>query len=227
MSTDRQPPPRGGGRLEQSTVLADSRQRRILSILLGRSHPMTERELSVQLVARETGTDPADITEENHQSVRISLHHQYLPKLESAGWVEWHEEGVVAAEPLPGSDEDVSPATLLDPDHPDWDAVSALLVRPQRQDLVSVIAGGRDQLTLEELVITLTEHSHASWPAEQRGDEPALRSTLHHVDLPKLAAVGLLEYDPDEQTITRTQALETLVDRLDLDDRVPDASEAN
>lgn len=220
MSGDLQPLPGDDDHLEQSSILAEPRQRRVLSILLERSHPMTERDLSVQVTARETGTDPADISEDAHQSVHVDLHHQCLPKLESGGWIERDHAGITAAEPLSVGDEDSSPPTLQDPDHSSWAAVGALLARPQRQDLVSIVAGRRDQLTLAELATALTERSYASWPAEQCDDEPTLLSTLHHVDLPKLAEVGLIAYDPDEKTITGTRTLEALVNRTDLDNRL-------
>lgn len=227
MSGDIQPLPGDDDYLEQSSILADPRQRRVLSILLDRSHPMTERDLSVQLTARETGTDPPDISEEAHQSIHVDLHHQCLPKLESGGWIKRHHEGIIAAEPLSVRDEDSSQPNLHDPDHPPWEAVGALLARPQRQDLVSIVAGRRDYLTLEELATGLTERSYASWPAEQRDDEPTLRRTLHHVDLPKLAEVGLIEYDPDEKTITRTRTLEALVNRTALDNQLTEESDAD
>lgn len=227
MSSDVEPLPGGDDYLEQSPILADTRHRRILSLLLNRSHPLTERDLSVQLTARETGADPGDIDEEDHQSVRVALHHQCLPKLESEGWIKRHQEGFVAAEPLPVSDDDSPLPDLHDLDHPFWEAVGALLARPRRQDLVTIVAGRRDPLTLAELATALPEHSDGSWPGEGCADEPTLFSTLHHVDLPKLAEVGLIEYDPDEKTITRTRTLETFVDRTALGNRLTEESDTD
>lgn len=67
------------------SILADPRQRRILSILLKKSHPMTERDLSVQLMAEEMGTVPSDVTEDDHRPVQVDLYHRCLPKLEAGG----------------------------------------------------------------------------------------------------------------------------------------------
>lgn len=225
MSSDRQLLPGGDDYLEQSSILADPRQRRILSILRNRSQPLTERDLSVQLTARETGRAPSNITEDDHQPIQVDLYHRCLPKLESEGWITRHPAGIIAAEPLSFGDEGSTPPDVHNPTHLSWEAVGALLARPQRQDLVSIIAGQHGHLTLEELATAVTERSHTTWPADQRGDEPTLLSTLHHVDLPKLAEVGLIKYSPEEKTLTRTASLETLVNRTDLDNRLPEGSD--
>lgn len=214
----------GDDSLEISSILGDPRQRRLLAILLDQSSPMTDRDLSVQLAAQETGTAPSDVTEEDYQPIQVDLHHRCLPKLEAVGWIERHPEGVIAAEALSFWDEEPMLPDLRDPDHSSWEAVAALLARPRRQYLVSIIAGQRHHLTLEELATELAEYGHASWATEQHEDEPTLRSMLYHVDLPRLAEVGLIEYDRDEKTIARTRSLMTLVNQTELDDRVTEGT---
>jgi predicted transcriptional regulator len=44
-----------------------------------------------------------------------------------------------------------------------------------------------------------------------------LRIALHHVDLPKLAAIGVVEYDRDGRAAAPTDRLSTSLDRLALD----------
>lgn len=200
---------------EQSSVLADSRLRRVLSILSDRSHPMTVRDLAVQLTTQQADTAPADVSENDHHRVRVDLHHRCLPKLEAVGLIERHPEGIIATESQPFEDEDLLLPDLRDAENLPREAVSALLVRPRRQDLVSVIASQRHRLTLEELATELVERDHTEWTAEQRESE----CTLHHIDLPRLTEVGLIEYDSTERTITRTHALMTLVNRMGLGTR--------
>lgn len=209
----------GDNSLDISSILGDPRQRRLLAILLEQSHPLTARDLSVQLAAQETGTAPSYVPEGDRQSIQMDLHHRCLPKLEAVGWIERHPEGVIAAEPLSFWDEEPMLPDLRDPEHSSWEAVAALLARPRRQDLVSIIAGQRHRLTLEELATELAECSHASWATERYDDDPTLQSMLYHVDLPRLAEVGLIEYDRDEKTITSTCSLMTLVNQTDLDNR--------
>lgn len=203
---------------EQSSILGEPRQRRVLSILLNQPQPMTVRDLGVQIAAHETERAPSDVPEEDHQPIRVDLHHRCLPKLEAVGWIERHPEGVIAAESLPFGDEESSFPDLQDPNYP-WEAIGALLARPRRQDVVAIVAGQCHRLTLEGLATELAEYGHASWATERREDEPTLRSLLHHIDLPKLAEVGLIEYDRDEKTVTRTSSLMALVDQTDLGKR--------
>lgn len=213
--------------LERSSILRDPRQRRVLSILIDRSSPLTERDLSVQVAARETERAPPDVPEDDRQSIHVDLHHRCLPMLEENGWIQRYPEGVVAAEPPSVAVDDSSLPDLRDSDQPFWEAIGALLARPRRQDLVSILGDGLDRLTLEELATEVRERGRCAWAAERRDGEPTIRSTLHHVDLPKLADVGLIEYDPEDKTITSRRPLTSLVDRTDLDARVPDGPDSD
>lgn len=204
--------------LEHSSILRDPRQRRILLLLLDSSQPLTERDLSVRLAAREEGVAPSDVTPDDRESIRVDLYHRCLPKLEANGWIERHPKGIFAADPLPFGDDDPSfPGLgLSDPDPPSEEVIAALLARPPRQDIVSVIASQSQQLTLRELATELDQGSYASWKPETNGYASPALGLLHHVELPKLAEVGLIEYDSDEKTITRTPALVTLANRFDI-----------
>lgn len=103
---------------------------------------------------------------------------------------------------------------LRDPEDPVWDAVSAVLTRPYRQELVAIVADRDSRIAVEELITELLDRSPRA-PAP--GDERALASTLHHADLPKLAEVGLIEYDAGERTVAPTPRLTRFVDRTGLD----------
>jgi hypothetical protein len=201
------------------SVLADPRQRQILSILLDQTHPLTERDLSLEVAARETSKEPAEVAVEEHETIQVDLYHRCLPKLEAAGWIERSPEGVITTESLVSWDEDSSAPDLQNPEHPFWEAVGTLFARPRRMELVSIIADQPPNLSLEELATELEEWGPDSRTAEQRESEPALLSTLHHLDLPELAEAGLIEYDHDEKTITRTPTLMTLLNQSDLNDR--------
>lgn len=213
--------PQGGDPfLELSSILDDARQRRILSILCDRSEPISDRELGFELAARKTGTEPADVSETDLGPVRIDLQHRCLPKLDAVGWIERHPDGIVAAESLPFGDED-SPLPDLQPsDERFWEAVGALLAHPHRQDLVSIIADRRSALTVEELASELGEYDRSSEQGARREDELGVLGRLHHLDLPRLAEAGLIEYDPDERTVVRTRLLTRLGNRIYLATRL-------
>lgn len=209
----------GGNDYGVSSILADTRQRRLLFILLDRSHPMTERELSVQLTAKETGKEPAEVAEEEHKPIKLDLYHRCLPKLEAVGWIERCSKGVTTTDSLSAWNEDRSGPGLQNPDHPLWEAISVLFACPRRKELVSIVAGQPHNLSPEELATELEGSGPGSRTDERPESEPTFLSTLHHLDLPKLADVGLIEYDHDEKTVTRTPTLIALADQTDLIDR--------
>lgn len=221
MRSDDQSPSDGDSDTRQSSILDDTRQRRILALLDDR--PLTVRDLVVQLAARESGTDPTRLSADDRRAVRLDLYHRCLPKLDAADWIERHPEGIVVTDTAPVGDEDTSLPALEESAPHLWDAVGALRARPRRRDIVSVIASRDHPLTLAELTSELKERIDSSeTPRWDRTD--SLTGALHHVDLPKLADIGLIEYDADEKTIARRPALLALVDRLDRCDDAVDTS---
>lgn len=195
-----------------SSILADPRQRRILALLLEQPHPLTDRDLAVQLAAREAEKPPSDVAEEDLQQILVELYHWYLPELQKTGWIDRHPEGIVTTEQFPFGDADSSLPPLQDPEVP-WEALATLLARPRRGHIVSILARQDQSLSLEKLAARLAAYERISGTAE-RGDS-ALSGTLHHVDLPRLDEVGLIEYDPEENTITRERDLTQIVDWID------------
>jgi hypothetical protein len=192
--------------LVRSSILGAPRQRRILSILWDRDRPTTVDALRVRL--------DSDAADADRRELRADLHHRCLPKLEAAGWIERRPRGYVLADPLPLETERLSLPDLGDPDHPSWDAASVLLARPRRQDVLSVVAGRSGRLTVSELAAELRDRERS--PVGD-GRDRSLPTELHHVDLPVLDDVGLVEYDPDGRTVAPAPRLPTCIDRLDLD----------
>lgn len=209
--------------LIRSVVLADQRHRRILALLQEHSGPIPERDLVEQLAAREA--ERSAVTDQVYQRIQIDLHHRCLPELEAAGWVERCPGGIITTKQLAVERMDALPE-LEDPDVP-WKALAALLAHPQRQHVVSIIADHTQSLTLEELGTALRASEQRSRTTDEDGEESTLLAVLHHIDLPALEEVGLIEYDSDEKTITRQRALETLLDRTDIGSSTNDATDAN
>jgi len=203
----------GGDDLAYASILGDRRQRRILAILLERARPMTVHELGVHLVARQSGVDPSVVTDGECQPVRMDLRHRCLPKLDSVGWIDSRAAGVVSDGPS-FETERLSPPELRNPDHPFWDVVSVVLARPYRQDLVSLVATRSGRVTVDELVTELFARATSETLPD---DDGRLATALHHIDLPKLASVGVVDYDPDERTVVRTDQLPRFVDWANLD----------
>jgi hypothetical protein len=201
-----------GGRagLERSAIVADPRQRRILSILESRSRPTTVDELGRRLAAAERD-DGAVVDDVDPQSIRLDLRHRCLPSLESVGWIDRQPDGIRLDDPL--SAVDISTPPLGAPDDPAWPVVSALLARPSRRVILSVVADHDGRLTLTDLAVELRLRDDVVQPDDDR----RLPIALHHVDLPKLAAIEVIEYDPDARTVTPTPRLAACLDRLDIE----------
>jgi hypothetical protein len=206
MDGEPRPLPGGRGRHERSSILADRRQRRVLSVLASVSQPMTVDELCRRLAARDGDDDTT--AGSTRESIRIDLRHRCLPSLGAVGWIERRPDGIrLGEQPVPESVPFSTPP-LRTPDDPLWDVVSALLARPYRRHVLVVVAERDGSLTVEELAVEL------------RGvvdDERTLPITLHHTDLPKLDALGALEYDRNGRAAAPTDRLSTYLDRLELD----------
>jgi DNA-binding transcriptional ArsR family regulator len=215
VSSEPEPPSGGGGRneFERSQIVGDLRQRRILSILLGRPRPITAERLGGRLVSEADG--PA-ASADDRRPVALDLHHRCLPKLESVGWIERRPEGIVVDEPLRLGAENFSPPDLREPEHPDWDAVAVLLGDPRREAIASLVVGRRRHVAVDDLAAEL----RAAVPALRGAlpeDDRSLRIALHQVDLPQLATVGLVDYDRDAGTVARTDRLLGFAERRGLD----------
>lgn len=202
-----------GGRngLEQSSILADPRYRRILSILQARSEPTPVDELSRQLAVEEDD----DTSAMDRRPIRIDLQHRCLPSLEAAGWIDRQSDGIYIHERRIGERVDISLPELSAPDDPAWAVVSAIFARPYRRELLSIVADA-DALTVGDLAAELRERTDGAWAA--RSDEGrTLFLALHHVDLPKLAATGVIEYDREAKTVDSTRRLQPCLERLTID----------
>jgi DNA-binding transcriptional ArsR family regulator len=200
-----------GGRagLERSAIVADPRQRRILSILESRARPTTVDELGRRLAAVEHG-DEAAVDDADRRSIRLDLRHRCLPSLEAVGWIDRRPDGIRLDDPLSAVDLSLPP--LRTPDDPAWPVVSALLARPSRRAILSVVADHDGHLTLTDLAAELRLRDDV-----QPDDDRRLPIALHHVDLPKLAAIEVIEYDPDTRTVTPTPSLAACLDRLGIE----------
>lgn len=201
-----------GGRdeLEQSSILADPRHRRILSILRTQSEPMSVEELCRRLaVAEDDGTSGT-----NRRSIRTDLRHRSLPSLEAGGWIDRRADGIYLQQRRIAETVAIPLPALTAPDDPMWDVVSAILARPYRRDLLSVVADADGALTIDALADDLQKREDSAVTARSDSDG-VLRRALHHVDVPKLAATGVIEYEWEERTVEATHRLRPFLDRFD------------
>lgn len=194
-----------------SSILSDVRQRRVLSLLADESSPLTERDLAVRLAALEEQHPPSLVSAPESRARLIVLHHQKLPKLEAAGLVKRTPAGISLVPWFPLDLESygivVPPAD--DPDDPAWDLVAAVVERPYRRHVLSLVEAATEPISLETLANALLERED-----DVDGlDADQLETRLHHIDLPKLTALDVLEYDHGERTVRASQSLTPLQKR--------------
>lgn len=92
----------------------------------------------------------------------------------------------------------------------------AVLSQPYRRHICEYLSSNDD------LVVTLEELTRAVADAEPAAngttvaevDDRHIATTLHHVHLPKLDHVGVLEYDPDRRTATADSGLPAVLELL-------------
>lgn len=202
----------GSSGSDVALVLGELRYRRILSILLDRSQPMSRRELSAQIAAQEADVPPPAISETESKSVRIALEHRHLPKLQRLGLVDRTPDGLTATAPRPAPAEALSLPPVHEPEHPHWEPVSALLARPYRIAVATLLVDRQQPLPLAQLAEQLPEKAQEFC---EDSLPPRLCTQLYHVDLPKLADTGLVEFDTEEQTVARTSLMTEIIDDSD------------
>ena len=82
-------------------VLSNSRRRAVLALLWRRPEPVTLREVSEEIAAREAGVRPAP--RPLRESVYNALHQTHLPKLDALGLIQYDSHRkIVEAQPAAG-----------------------------------------------------------------------------------------------------------------------------
>lgn len=192
---------------ETLAALANARRRTVLSVLYDRGEPLSNPALATRVAARELGKPAANVTDDERESVEITLHHRHLPKLTDLGLVERtiDEKTAVTADAL-----DVASMSLLDvpdesriPGIADTDTLFDALADDQRRALLAVLAEVAEPLDVETLAEIVGDHDTTGPDAEfPAADSTRMEIALHHRHLPKLEDAGLVTYDTDAGTVT-------------------------
>lgn len=85
------------------------------------------------------------------------------------------------------------------PEGPFRNAVAAVLADPRRRRVVDALGDLRPPVAIERLAEAVADRDPAEVPDASVDD---VATTLHHVHLPKLAAAGVVDYDPETTTVT-------------------------
>lgn len=87
------------------------------------------------------------------------------------------------------------------------DDVLDVLAKERRREVLSYLIECTDPVTVDALVAHVESAGQAGIGNE---NENRLAVRFHHVDLPKMAAAGLVEYDREENVVEATAACESI-----------------
>lgn len=168
--------------------LADDRRREILAVLIDRSGPVSERELARELTTAES---------DDVQTAHTSLRHVHLPTLEAIPLVHWDrdEQRVRTTDHPAFDDEAIRRIVRTDAD---VDGLLDALADERRRLVLAVLytyGGPVDRETVAEKVSELERDDFAPDASDDAAD---VRTSLHHVHLPKLQSAGLVTATYDE-----------------------------
>lgn len=190
--------PRREVRRLAASLLAPRRRAVLATVRSAGALPLSE--LAVRVAARERGVPPGDVTPDRYNRVHVSLRHAHVPKLVDAGVLERDREGDLTIVRPTASVRDgdwteaVEAAVRIDES---GEAVATLLAEPRRVRVLSLLREA-GPLPLEDVARAVAE-AEAADDEPTEGDVTSVAVSLHHSHLPKLAAVGVLEYDSEER----------------------------
>ncbi|WP_416838381.1 hypothetical protein [Haloferax sp. DFSO52] len=181
-------------------------RRRVMQVLLERRE-VEFAELSSLLSALPENA-PFDDSSFTHQAMVTTLHHTHIPKLEASGLISRNRDtGALAVTLHPDIYRGPLTEHLLSSVDPAvWTAVAAVHRDEKRGAVLSLLSQSEQTQTLESLASRLAESSppevgRSVGIGETETDE---RITLHHVHLPVLDQVGLVDYDTTSGIVTYT-----------------------
>lgn len=85
-----------------------------------------------------------------------------------------------------------------------------LLAAERRRITLEVLAGRTNPLDLQELATEVATREDGVEAGDQE-DMKRLVLTLHHTHLPRMAELGVLEYDPDSRRIDPDSSIAALI----------------
>lgn len=104
---------------------------------------------------------------------------------------------------------DADPSTV-----PSIDALFDALAHPRRRQVLAATARRPGPVDVESLAAVVAAiEGERSGTDGSRESTREVRTSLHHVHVPKLSAAGLLDVDEDARTVTRTD-LPARIERL-------------
>lgn len=193
MSTSHTAPGAARSRTAAFRHLADGRKRRLLGVV-ARGEPVSTRDLATRLAASEGNADDALVT----------LRHAVVPALVDAGLVREDGDALALAD-HPALADDAITSLALDPARAGDESLDALfdaLADPRRRAALSVLADASGPTSTTALARAVAAREDGRRPQTVPADRvEAVRVSLIHAHLPRLADADLVTYDPDASVV--------------------------
>lgn len=171
-------------------------RREVIDVLVGRSSPLSERELAARLATRGRAVSPDEVDASVVDIRHRRLRHVQLPILEEADLVEWDRSAstVEQSDHLVYEDPRFRAFVGTDADLDDFEGLVDCLSVERRRHVLVALEENDEPVTVDDLVRAVLDR-------DARADTSEVAAALHHVDLPKLEAVGLIDRSRDGSTV--------------------------
>jgi DNA-binding transcriptional ArsR family regulator len=189
------------------SCLAHDERRRIVQYLSEVApEPVSLDDLRTALAARTRGKPREDVTADERRAAALALHHEHLPSLAAAGFVDHDaDDGTVTLAEHPAL-RDPGVLEAIDGDAPadsgSLDALFRALANERSRTILDALSHQFGPIHTKTLARELGANDRATTDSEVPEEEvEKCLVLLGHVDLPRLSEAGLVEYDADERTV--------------------------
>ncbi|MGZ0745696.1 DUF7344 domain-containing protein [Haloparvum sp. AD34] len=198
-------------------VLRNARRREVLTKLRQESKAVDLQTLVTQVAAAERELHPkdVDVDSDDRKRVYVSLYQTHLPKLVDAGFLEYADvdETTVRTTEL-GDRLAAFAADVASRDHRDHlseETKFDLLSNRRRRLVIRYLNEVESATTLDDLAASVAAAENDTSTAALSSDQrKRVYVSLYQAHLPKLADVGVVEYDRESGTVHATDWLEPL-----------------
>ncbi|MDS0477387.1 ArsR family transcriptional regulator [Natrinema sp. 1APR25-10V2] len=191
-------------------LLAERRNRAILSVLNDAARSLTVTELVQRLIASETVESDAATDETDYQREKLSLHHTELPRLDEVGLIDYDPEAnVVSYETYPSVSAEWLELEMID-------ELLSCFESAATDDTVGVIEGREDVIEYGRyLVEEADEELFCMFVGADLFEDECVRSAQNAIE--RGVAVSMGTHDPAVRELARTRLPEATVWEPQLD----------
>lgn len=201
------------------TAFAAPDRRHVIAILSEADVEPSVSDLARWVAARQTGSDPIAVSQEEQAKTAATLRSTHLPKLVESDLVEHDTEADTVRLAEHSAFENPWVQTLYqrgnDLTKQPPDGLFKALAHERRQQILSILLDRPDEMLVSDLALYLAARNRDNVPLADVNAEAHRRVhlTLSHNHLPQLASADLIAYDRDAQTVSATPTSSDLLEQ--------------